>query len=142
MHRQKLFLEFFVSIVVLGVLNFLATKYNWYWTNDYFDSMMHFLGGVMVALFFMWLYFYSGWFVPPSRNLTHFFCATLLCVIFVAVSWEVYELLLGEAKFNAKNYRLDTTLDFIMDTLGALAAILYGYLSEIGLSAKNIRTGI
>lgn len=134
--RKPLFREFFVFFLIVGVLNYFANVYNWYWAIAPFDSFMHFLGGIVVVLFFLWLYFYSGAFAPSKRSLSHFLLVAILGLILVAVAWEVYELLLGEAEFNKAGYPFDTGLDFVMDTLGGLTACLYAYMKELE-SIKN-----
>ena len=89
------------------------------------------LAGTAVSLFFIWFYFFSSFFRPTKRNLKEFIFVTIFSIIFVAVLWEIYELFLGEAKFAKAEYPYDTTLDFVMDFLGALAGCLYAYIKEI-----------
>ncbi len=137
MLKRPLFKEFFIFLIVLGTLNYLATDLNWYWSIKPFDSVMHFLGGFWAATFFLWIYFYSDFFAPQKRSFSHFLTIAILGLAFVAVSWEVYELILGEARFNAAGYALDTTMDIIMDTLGGLTACLYGYFRE--LASKRVQ---
>ena len=131
MLRRPLFKEFFIFLIVIGSLNYLADQFNWYWSFIPFDSFMHFLGGLWVVLFFMWFYFYSGLFAPRKRNLSQFLIVAILGLIFVAVTWEIYELILGEASFNRAGYAWDTTMDLMMDMLGGLAACFYAYLKEL-----------
>jgi len=136
MLRRPLFKEFFASFLILGVLNYLANQYDWYWTITTFDSFMHFMGGVVVVLFFDWLYFYSGLFAPEQRSMSHFLLVSIFSLVLVAVAWEAYELLLGEANFHGRNYPFDTAIDFVMDTLGGLTACFYAYMKE--LESKKI----
>ncbi len=131
MLRQKLFKEFFFLSAIVGSLNLWALQSDLYWKYNWFDSMMHFLGGALVGSFFLWVYFFSGFFAPEKRNFRHFILIALLGVALVGFSWEIYELVLGEAKLQKDQYLFDTTLDLIMDTLGALAICLFGYAREI-----------
>ena len=101
------------------------------------DSLVHFLAGLSWGLLFLWFYFFSGFFLPQKRSFFQFLILALVGILFIAVSWEIYELLLGEAVFNKLQYPFDTTLDFIMDFLGALVACLYGYLREMKSEAPN-----
>ena len=128
MLNRPLFREFFVLLVVIGVLNYFANDLNWYWSFRSFDSFMHFLGGALSALFFLWLYFYTSVFSSEQRNLVQFLLISILGAGLIAVAWEIYELLLGEVQFNGLEYSFDTTLDFVMDFLGALAAFFFAYL--------------
>lgn len=131
MFRKPIFKEFLFLIVLVGFLNYLANKFDWYWSIRPFDSLMHFLGGALVVSFFVWFYFYSNIFQPEKRRLRDFLLVSFGGLVFVAVSWEVYELLLGEAKIQGVNYGFDTTLDFIMDFLGGMTFCLYAYFLEI-----------
>ena len=137
MFRKPLFWELFLLTVVVGVLNYFALAYDLYWFVYEFDSLMHFLAGALVAIFFIWVYFFSGFFNPTKRTLFAFLKIAFLSSIFVAVSWEVYEVFLGEVVVQGLEYAYDTTLDFIMDILGILGATFYGYMKEINRIKNN-----
>lgn len=130
MLRKPLFKEMFFLLALVGVLNYFANIYHLYWSTNEFDSLVHFLGGATLSAFFLWLYFYSGLFNPTDRKLKNFLLVSILGAMFVAVSWEIYELFLGEAIMNKAEYPFDTMLDIIMDLLGILAVCFYGYLME------------
>lgn len=117
--------------IVVGGINWIATHFYLYWTVYEFDSFVHFLGGILVSLFFIWLYFYSGYFKPERRDLKQFLKVSLVSILFIGVLWEAYELMIGEAKYAGDEYAYDTTLDLIMDFFGALAGCFYGYLQEL-----------
>lgn len=140
MIRKPLFRELFYLLFVVAVLNLLAIKFYLYWTLSEFDSLVHFLGGAWVAVLFLWLYFYSGFFEPKNRKLKDFLIVSILSVIFVGVLWEMFELLVGSTDVNDLEYSFDTSLDIVMDTLGAISACLYAYIKEIGIDDKNILT--
>ena len=131
MLQKPLFKEFFALLVVIGVLNYLANLYDWFWVYASFDALMHFLAGIWVALFFLWFYFYSGFFAPQKRNLWHFLVMAILELVLVATMWDAYELVLGEAQFHKVGYAWDTISDLIMGMLGGLTACLYGYFKEL-----------
>jgi len=140
MIKKPLFWETFVLLAIVGILNYIANLYHLYWSVNEFDSLVHFLGGATIAIFFLWLYFFSGFFNPPNRNLKTFLLVAILGAMFVSVAWEIFELILGEASMNKAEYPFDTTLDFIMDLLGALAACFYGYLRETKSEARNSKS--
>lgn len=127
----------FVLLAVVGVLNHIANLYHLYWSTNEFDSLVHFLGGATFSAFFLWFYFFSGFFSPIKRDLKNFLLISILGVMLVSVSWEIYELFLGEAIMNKQEYPFDTMLDFIMDILGAVAICFYGYLKEEKLKSKK-----
>lgn len=85
---------------LLGLENALYFYYPWY------DILLHFLGGA--ALAFLILIFTKSW------------KKTLIGMLILAAGWEVFEYVLNIA---GENYIPDTIIDFIMDTLGAFAAI-------------------
>ena len=130
MLKKPLFKEIFFLLALVGGLNYIANLYHLYWSANEFDSLVHFLGGAALAAFFLWLYFSSGYFNPAKRDLKKFLLVSIFGAMFVAVSWEIYELFLGEAVVNKAEYPFDTMLDLIMDFLGAVAICFYGYLKE------------
>lgn len=140
MFKKPLFWELFLLVVVVGTLNSFALVYDLYWHIYELDSLVHFLGGALVAIFFIWIYFFSGFFNPSNRNFGTFLKIAFVGSIFVAVSWEIYELLLGEAAIQKTEYAYDTTLDFIMDTLGILVACFYGYIKELEINKTQVKS--
>ena len=130
MLKKPLFLEMFVLLATVELLNYIAVVYHLYWTANEFDSLVHFFGGTAVSAFFLWLYFFSGFFKPSKRKLAEFLLVSLLGTIFIATCWEVYELFLGEILMN-NHYPSDTAFDFIMALLGATAVCFYGYIREL-----------
>lgn len=138
MIRKPLFRELFYLLFVVAVLNLLAIKFYLYWSLSEFDSLVHFLGGAWVAMLFLWLYFYSGFFAPPNRKLKNFLLISILSVIFVGILWEMFELFVGATDVSDLEYPFDTSLDIVMDTLGAISACLYAYIKEISLNSANI----
>ncbi len=139
MTKKLLFWETFGLLLIVGILNELARAFNLYWRVAEYDSLLHFLGGAFAASLVLWLYFYSGIFYPPKRNFGRFLLISFLAITFIAVVWEIYELVLGEAKFNEFGYGFDTTLDFIMDFLGAFAICFYAYLRELEYKVSKIQ---
>lgn len=129
--KKQLFKEMLGLLIVVGLLNYFAVKHHLFWSVNEFDSVVHFFGGAATSVFFLWFYFFSGFFNPPKRNLTKFFIISVFGTMFIAVSWEIFELILGEATVGKAEYPFDTSLDLIMGLLGALAACLYGFIKEL-----------
>lgn len=130
MLKNPLFLEMFFLLALVGGLNYVADANHLFWSIYEFDSILHFLGGMMTSLFFAWLYFFSGAFNPFKRNLGTFLVVTVIGAMAVSVCWEIFELFLGEAFIHAGEYPYDTMMDFIMDFLGATVACFYAYIKE------------
>ena len=81
--------------------------------------MMHFLGGVFVGLSMLWFFFESGY-VSLERCIRNVILISVTSIVFVGVSWEVFEVLAGMPIED--NFVLDTAIDLIMDMLGAFIA--------------------
>ena len=109
---------------LIAALHLLAIELYWYWTYLWFDILVHFLGGFLVALGALWLVFYSGY-------LSHGFlfskiraCTIALGAgIVIGILWELFEVVTGPPA--ASNYALDTSLDMLFDVLGAYGAYLF-----------------
>ncbi len=81
-----------------------------YWRFEWFDILMHFLGGLAIATFLI------GFFVTKQR-------ALLIALFFaIAIGWEIFEVLVGSPR--EANYALDTVMDLIMDTIGGALAYI------------------
>jgi hypothetical protein len=128
-----------VLAATLGFLQWLAVKNNLYWTVNEFDSLMHFLGGAMVGMGFIYFFYSSGLFRPEPSSITlwGFLRIAFLGTVFIAVAWEIYELLSGTALAGENNYFKDTTLDFVMDGLGGFTACLYAFYREVSLEKEE-----
>ena len=127
MLKQKLFIEQFILIAVIAVLHFLALKFYLYWTFEWFDILMHFLGGLWVALVATWFFFFSGFLykdIKPIKKVKIFSIA-IISVIIVGVLWEVWELEADLVFIDEAGYFFDTSLDLVMDTLGGVVAFIY-----------------
>lgn len=99
----------------LAVLNNWAIENHIFWLFVWFDVFMHFLGGVTLAVLAVGL-------LKKRRPI---FFVVGLAVAFVA--WEVFEYVFGVPR--EANYQFDTTLDVLMDTLGAVAVYVVARLS-------------
>lgn len=127
MLKQKLFLEQFILIIIIAVLHFFALQFYLYWTFEWFDILLHFLGGLWVGLVALWFFFFSG-FVYKDVSLvrkTRIFLITIASVLTVGVLWEVWEVWANLVFIDEQGYFLDTALDLVMDTLGAVIAFIY-----------------
>lgn len=124
----------FSLLAIVGIINYIATVYHLYWSIYEFDSLVHFLGGMTVSAFFLWLYFFSGFFNPEKRRLFNFLIIAIIGGMFIAVAWEIFELFLGEALMNKNEYPYDTMMDLIMDFLGILTFCFYAYMKEIKIN--------
>ena len=98
------------------LLDYATRKFYWYYTIWWFDMPMHFLGGIWVSLFFIYVFF---------RNDLQFraFGKVIFWVAVIGILWEGFEIFvnqhLGRMPFNA----LDSALDLALDLVGALVGV-------------------
>ena len=112
----------------------MAQKFYWYYSIWWFDMPMHFLGGFWVGLFFFW--FFSTKYLPIFQlslekidfKLTW---KILLFVLFLGISWEIFEIYvnnyIGKTPFNL----LDTISDIFFDLAGGSFALFYVFRRSI-----------
>lgn len=132
---NRYFFPSFVLLVAVAALHWIASDLYYYWTVPWYDIMMHFLGGAWVALAALWLLE-----MPFSR----FFKArvsltsVVLLSVVVGVLWEVYEIIFGFSDPSAVGYTADTSLDLVMDTIGAALTVwVFGKFMGSGSSDEK-----
>lgn len=107
-------------LVVIATLHILALEFSLYWLYPWFDIMVHFLGGLFTALFALWLFFESGY-VRINNNVQNALLVAGVSILVIGIGWEIFELVAGVPIED--NFVLDTTIDLIMDVLGAGVAV-------------------
>lgn len=127
MLRQKLFIEQFILTVIISVLYYLALKFYFYWIWEWFDMFMHFLGGLWVVLFFVWLLFFSGFRKININEIKKrkFFFISIFAVLITGLLWEIFEIYISFVSIEEYGYALDTILDLMMDLIGGITAFVY-----------------
>ena len=99
------------ALVLASLLTYLqhnALANLWYWYYPWFDTLMHFVGGLTVAVFGIAL-------LKKKRALV--FLGGMLAI---AVGWELFELSINAQR--ELNFVFDTSLDLLMDALGMSSA--------------------
>lgn len=102
------------AAVLAGLQHWALANYL-YWYYPWFDTMMHFLGGVAVATF--------GIALLDSRRALVFLGA----MFGIAVGWELFELAINAER--EANFIFDTSLDLLMDAVGMTFAYLAARLT-------------
>ena len=113
MHRNLLYLSLGL-VILLWVLNSIAHTFHLYWTSDWYDYMMHFLGGFSLGFFTLSFF---GTFNKRT------FMTSFIIVMLLGGVWEVFQYV-NDITFSTEGYTLDTIHDLMMDTLGVLGAIV------------------
>ena len=128
MDRNKLFKIVVYLALSLYILDSLAQKFYWYYSIYWFDMLAHFLGGFLVAVFFLW--YFSIVHLPflrrPILDLNkQTLWQALLFVLFIGLCWEAGEFLtsnfIGLEPWSA----LDTASDIFFDLAGGTVAMFY-----------------
>lgn len=124
--NDRLLLSVTIFIYLILVLHGIALHYYLYWTMWWYDIMMHFLGGVWVGLFAVWLWFRSGYFRQSAETPRSLLRVTIISVLGIGLLWEVYEYLyhIVFALEFQPHYLEDTQLDLVLDIAGGCAAWL------------------
>ena len=104
-----------VFATLLAYLQHNALANLWYWHYPWFDTLMHFLGGLTVATF--------GIALLDTRRALVFLAAMLG----IAIGWELFELSINAER--EANFAFDTSLDLLMDALGMSLAYLTARIS-------------
>ena len=121
--RKPLFKEIILLSVLVALLHYTALVYFLYWNIEWFDIIMHFLGGSVIGLIALFTYYTSGYVKFPKEHFATVFAMTIGTVLVVGLLWELWELFMGFS--NVFEDQTDTVIDIIMDTLGGITAVYY-----------------
>ena len=123
MFWNKYFIPSFLVMLLVTGLHWIGTLNDFYFSTEWYDFPMHFLGGVWVALFSLWAVSTQyGTFFKKFLSIK----SLILWTLVVGVTWEFLELGLHFNNIHDIGYALDTTYDLIMDVLGAgVVAFVY-----------------
>ena len=125
MHKYSLPFSIIIVGALVATLHITALSLHLYFVYSWFDIMMHFIGGLLAAMFGVWLYEKFG--KEALKNDVHYnvLFNVVIFVTIVGLLWESFELLLGLTLDNRVLYVEDTILDFVMNTIGAVAGYFY-----------------
>jgi hypothetical protein len=99
----------------LALLQHYALANLLYWYYPWFDTLMHFIGGLALASF--------GVALLAKRRALVFLGA----MFGIAVGWELFELVINTER--EINFAFDTSLDLLMDALGMTVTYIAARLS-------------
>ncbi len=121
--KKPLFAEVALLAIAVAFLDRVCRFLLLYWTTEWADIGMHFLGGLFIGIVALFVFFTSGYIALPKENMLLVFVVTIASVLVIGLAWELWEIFMGLT--NVLRDQADTILDIIMDTLGGLAAIGY-----------------
>ncbi|MCK5021949.1 MAG: hypothetical protein KAR54_01740 [Candidatus Pacebacteria bacterium] len=137
MQKKTFSLILLFVIYVILFFDLMAFKYFFYWRFWWYDIVMHFTGGLWIALLGYYLFFFAG-FAGLGRKIIKsdsVFWVTFVFVLTIGILWELFELIATSFDLPL-NYFFDTGLDLIMDMLG-WALIYYFFLRKIVIQTKS-----
>lgn len=136
MGRKQLFKNLSFFIISLFVLNLLALKFYWYFSIWYFDMPMHFLGGFCAGLLLMWFFSLKKEILEIDFNLI---LKIIFGVLFIGISWEIFEILFNNIIAQNSFNILDTTSDVFFDLAGGVFAIFYYFIRCLDIKENNVQ---
>lgn len=125
MEKKIIFLALAIALV-----HSIAVLYNLYWRFLWIDIPMHFLGGALAGLIFIWLCEKFPGHFDLSRNFFMTVLAILSFTAFIGVLWEffefVYDALIASRGWGALALQgaRDTLGDIFFDILGGFAVVI------------------
>lgn len=125
MLKQKTFIFSFIVLVILAVCNYFGLKFNLYWVYRWYDIPMHMLGGLWVSLFSVFSFNYLRNFFPTIFNRINILYIVVLILLFITISWEVFEVW-GKITFIRDiGYWPDTLGDILNAYIGGVVTYLF-----------------
>ncbi|MEK7634722.1 MAG: hypothetical protein AAB396_02475, partial [Patescibacteria group bacterium] len=134
----------FTFLFIFVVFHFLALYNFWYWEFRWLDMPMHFFGGFLIAIFFIWLNLRFKILSDYSNSrLSNYLITVLISLSFVSligVLWEfqefLYDIFISSKSSNIilQLSAADTIKDLFFDLLGGIV-----FLSVYLIKLKNPR---
>ena len=116
--RKKLKTCLVAATFLIYFLNYVALKFYWYYSIVWFDMLMHTLGGVWVAFILLWVF-------PIKSQSKNYFLKIALGILFVGLSWEVFEFIFNNLIAGNPFDVLDTLSDIFFDMAGGVLTLFY-----------------
>jgi hypothetical protein len=122
---RRLLRDAFVLLVIVGVMDLVALKLDFFWTLHYYDSVVHFLAGICVGLGTVWFAMST---TKTEMTRRRVFTVTLVGAVIVGIVWEIFEVTNGITFLaDGIHYLTDTGSDLLMDVCGGLVAGWYAW---------------
>lgn len=134
--------SFFTLIILFAVLlttfHFIGSQFEFYLDLWWFDILMHALGGAISGGFTLIVSRWFRFFAPTLERVKGTYLVAVIGALVIGIVWEVFEKYFDLTY--AYNYKFDTTLDLVMDGVGAFLiaryALLKGFVGRAELWKK------
>jgi len=147
--RQPVFYFLVILVTIIAGLHFLAFEYYWYWRIEWFDLLMHFMGGVLISVLSVWLYahFWKKTDIKaiPLRQIV---TVALVFSLSIGIAWELFEFgvdrqyWLNDLHLKSltalQESHADTLSDLAFDILGALFGVLLVWFTPLVRSRRSL----
>ena len=125
MFKQKPFPFSFLVLAVLIALHSVGSYYSLYWRFSWYDSVVHIISGLWVALLILWLASVLGQVNSLKEYKLKSFLIAVIAAVLIGIVWELVENYYQVTYTNVGGYYLDTAMDLLSDGLGGVLAYLY-----------------
>jgi len=137
MLRKKILYSAFALVILVYILHVVALKFYFYWQLPWFDSPMHFLGGIFTGLIVLYVYMLT----KGQENILEIKENTLMNLILITIAivgivWEVWEYSFG-LSFTRGNDFFGTIEDLYVGVIGALALYFFAKNYLVTFVNKN-----
>ena len=115
-------------IGIIGLINSLALYNSWYWRYRFLDMPMHFLGGLFISVFILWIVYVRGKTkkLLGVANRKELRLIAFAAILAIGLSWEVFEFRSDVWVVFAEMFSwADTVSDIAFDMLGATLGVLW-----------------
>lgn len=139
MNRVKLLKHLLLLMFFILALHYIGVRLYWDYTTQWFDMVLHFLGGFWEGMLFIWFFSIKNLpLVKPSLDINDpkLVFKVIFYVLLIGVLWELFE-------FYANNYIgiypfdiIDTSSDIFFDLFGGIVFYFY-FLKFIMLDQIN-----
>ena len=130
--NKELFKKTFILFFTIGILNFIGHKLLLYSGTFWYDKILHFLSGFVIAMTVVLFYNMFAKIYPVSSG--KLILVALFATIFIGLLWEYFEYYFDIALLDGGDYWDDTSLDLLMDFIGGY----FGARYSIKISNKYI----
>ncbi len=107
--------------VFLVIFHIISVIFSLYWLIRWIDIPLHFLGGVWLAMFSIWIFYISDRFSLPKKPYLLSLVLILGLVALGGILWEFFEFsfdFVSHKRWLAQLSLLDTISDLFFDLLG------------------------
>ncbi|MEX1026769.1 MAG: hypothetical protein WD049_02000 [Candidatus Paceibacterota bacterium] len=124
MKHHPFLLSFLIVFLITTAIHTSAKVYELYFHLVWLDLFVHLLAGIGLGIFVLWALLFSSFAPARFRAPWQFVMTSVITVCVVGVFWELFEWQTGSMG-PSNNLVLDTTLDMLMNILGAVLAGWY-----------------